>query len=128
MPTLILTHNNQTIFSSNLQGLRSLYQLTQKYTDKLQNAQLYDKVVGLAAAKLIVYSQAISEVTTEVCSQPALDFLKIHNIGIKTKLVVQNILTLDKKAICPMELKAMEIVSPADFYKATKHHFLDSKT
>jgi len=50
------------------------------YLEKFQGKSgliLHDKVIGLAAARLIVYSGVIAEIVTRVASLPAKKFLEI---------------------------------------------------
>lgn len=105
----VLIKDNQIIYSSDKSGLRPLLDCIKKYQSQFQNCTLYDKVVGLAAARLIVYSKMISLVITQVSSKSAQELLVKNNIKIKTQNIVENILTKDKSFICPMELKAQII-------------------
>jgi len=96
------------VFTSAEKGLRPLVEWLEIYRGKYQGCLLHDKVVGLAAAKLIVYSGLISEVVTGVTSAPAKYFLLDHGIPIDADLLVDNIMTRDGTAICPGEVIALE--------------------
>jgi hypothetical protein len=76
---------------------------------------LYDKVIGLAATKLIVYSKIISEIQTLLVSQPAKKFLEENKIPLTTKNTVANIFTKDRQSICPSEIIALNTDKPDAF-------------
>jgi hypothetical protein len=78
---------------------------------------LYDKVIGLAAAKLVVYSGIISEIQTLLISQPAKKFLEENGIKIEAEKTVANILTQDRRSICPGEIIALNTAEPNTFSK-----------
>lgn len=106
--SLALIKNNKIIYSSDKSGLRPLVECINKYKSKLKNCTLYDKVIGLAAAKLIVYSGMFSSVITKVISKLALDYLR-DKINLEYESLTENILNNEKTSICPMELKAKEL-------------------
>lgn len=101
---LKLFKDKEVIFESDKSGLRPLVEciLANKETD----CKIYDKVIGLAAAKLIVYSEMITEIQTDLISQPAKEYLE-GKIKFTAKQTVKNILTKDKDDICPMEKEAL---------------------
>ncbi len=96
------------VFTSSKPGLKPLVEWLEIYRGKYQGCLLHDKVVGLAAAKLIVYSGLISEVVTGVSSAPARAFLLDHGVPVHAALLVNNIMTRDGTAICPGEVIALE--------------------
>lgn len=97
--SLILLSNNKKIFTSTESGLKPLVQCVDANYKKFENCILCDKIIGLAAARIIVYSQIIDSVITQVASVPAQKFLSENNIKIKAEQSVDKIL-------CPMEKKA----------------------
>jgi hypothetical protein len=90
-----------------IQGLR-LFGIVWKNTGKLKiNFILFDKVIGLAAARLVVYSGIIAAIHTRLISQPAKQLLKENSIKIEADEIVANILRKDKSAVCPGEIIAL---------------------
>jgi hypothetical protein len=83
---------------------------------KATDCELYDKVVGLAAARIIVYSDMITQVTTPLCSQAAKELLESNSIQVKADKIVTNILNKDRSATCPMELKAQNTTNNKEFF------------
>jgi hypothetical protein len=112
--TLALLESDKVIYSTEGIGLRPLWDALQKYRDK-KGLILHDKVMGLAAARLIVYSGVIAEVFTMVVSIPAQQFLEDHGIRLTAFDVAANILTKDKSAICPGEVIALNTREPDAF-------------
>ena len=116
--SLALFEEKRLIFSSTDAGLRPLFESLDRYAGKT-GLILYDKVIGLAAAKLIVYTAIIAEVIAGVASVPAKKFLD-NNIVISARHVVPNIMTRDRSAVCPGEVIALNTEDPADFIRQIK--------
>ena len=112
--SLALLEKNELIYSSRGKGLSPLFDCLQKYKGK-SRLILHDKVIGLAAAKLIVYSGIIAEVVTTIASAPAKKYLENNSIVIHAHDVAVNIMTKDRKAVCPGEIIAIHTESPDDF-------------
>lgn len=76
---------------------------------------LHDKVVGLAAARLIVHSGMIAQILTMVVSRPAKMFLENAGIVLCALDITDNILTKDQSAVCPGEVIALGTSDPEAF-------------
>ncbi len=113
--SLALLEGDKIIFSSERRGLQPLIDCLKNYSQKKEKLVLHDKVIGLAAAKLIVYAAIISSVCTRLASQPAKKFLEDSSIKIFAEEVVKNILTRDGSSICPGEIIAMNTQEPDAF-------------
>ena len=114
--SLALIKDDEILFSSESSGLRPLIECVKEFKDKAKDCVLHDKVIGLAAARLIVYSEMINEVFTDIASKPAVELLEKKNIKLNAESIVDNILTKDKNDICPMEKKATEIENNKLFF------------
>jgi len=114
--SLALVDENKIIFFSEGHGLKPLWDCLENYRQTKDSFILYDKVIGLAAAKLVCYSGIISEIQTLLVSQPAKKFLEDSSISIKAKNTVDNILTKDRQSICPGEIIALRSETPEDFH------------
>jgi hypothetical protein len=117
--SLALFEGNRLIYSSQDKGLRPLWDFLEQHKEKY-GLILHDKIIGLAAAKLIVYSKIISEVITMTASVPAKKFLEDNGVIITACEVVTNIMTKDKSAICPGEVIALNTKAPDDFCRKIK--------
>lgn len=116
--TLALLHRGRVVYSSNAQGLKPLRECIAECSGRFRECTLFDKVIGLAAAKLILYSGMVNTIITTVASQPAVDFLEESHIALYTDMVTDNILTKDGKAVCPGERIALETEDREHFLAA----------
>ncbi len=113
--SLALIENDKVVFSSRESGLKPLWECLKRFHDSKRNFILFDKVIGLAAAKLIVHARIISRIETPLASEPAKTFLEKNAILIKAARIVPNILTKDRKTICPGEIIALNTSYTDDF-------------
>jgi hypothetical protein len=99
------------IYSSKGQGIRPIVEciMKMKKVPNMKGCTLHDKVVGLAAARLIVYSKMFSEVYAGIISKEAAEMLEREYIDIEADKGVEKILSRDKKGNCPMEDLARRI-------------------
>ena len=112
--SLALFKDEKRIHASDGGGLRPLWDALEKHKDK-SGLLLHDKVMGLAAARLIVCSGIIAEIFTMVASRPAKEFLEESSIRLTAFDVTANILTKDKSTICPAEVIALGTSDPNAF-------------
>ena len=113
--SLALIKDNKIIFSSTKSRLVPLLECIQRFKIKVNNCILHDRRIGLAAARLIVFSNMISKVFTLTCSFQAKELLEKNNIQLIADEFVVNILK-ENGEICPMELRAKELNDNKEFY------------
>lgn len=89
----------------NEHGVKTLLSLQ---SGSLAGASVADKVVGKAAAMLLVRGGAI-EVYAEVISEPALEVFKRHGVPCVFGELVPNIINRNKTGICPMEQAVLDV-------------------
>ena len=121
--TLVLKDGNKVIFSSKKRGLRPLLECLVEWSGRVDNASLTDKVVGRAAARLIVRSKIIGTVTAGLISRGALKYLSDHSIPVKWREKTDVILRGDGHGICPMEELSNRFPDDIDFYLAVIDFF-----
>lgn len=117
---LILYHHRKAVYSSRDSGLQPLVMCISECKGKYTHCRLYDKVMGLAAARLIVYSGMIDKVTTPLASTSAVALLKENNIKIAAGKVVDCIMNKDRTGRCPMEIKAEPMTNEAFFQEMSQ--------
>lgn len=117
--SLALFEGNNLIYCSEDKGLRPLFDCLEKNKGK-SGLILHDKVIGLAAAKLVIYSGIIAEVVTGVASIPAKKFLEDNGIIVKAFDVAANIMTMDRSTVCPGEVIALNTEARKDFIQKIK--------
>lgn len=104
-------------------GLRPLIQLLDTAPQKLSGAQVGDKVVGKAAASVMVVA-GVKGVYTPLISEPALAMLAAHNIPASYDHLVPSILNRDKSALCPMEQATQSAATPQQALAAIRQAIL----
>ncbi len=114
--SLIVKKDSKIIFQSSGEMLHDLLRCIKTHKKEIKNALVVDKVVGLAAARLLVFAR-VKEVYAFIASEPAIKYLQKRNIAIHAKRIVKNILNRDKTGICPMERRALNCRSDSEFYK-----------
>ncbi len=114
--SLAIIKDNKIVHSSQQSGLRPLAEAVNTFKGKLDNCALHDKVIGLAAARVIVFSGMISSVQTGLVSEQAKTLLEQNSIALEAADIVKNIMNKDKSDICPMEKKAQEITDNKEFF------------
>jgi hypothetical protein len=110
--SLALYKDSKLIFSSKGTGIRPLVDCIMKLKKESPNIKdciLHDKVIGLAAARLIVYSKMISEVHAGTISKDAAVMLEKEYIEVEAEKGVENILSRDRSGPCPMEELARKV-------------------
>lgn len=121
--SLVLRDRDTLVFSSRKHGLRPLLECVAAYAGRLHNASLTDKVVGRAAARLIVTSGMIGRVTAGVISKGALQCLADHPIEVEWGKTVVTILRADGKGICLMEELSNRFPDDGEFIPALFAYF-----
>ena len=112
--TLIVLKNNKVIFKSNNSGLKDLLFASEKGI--LEDAIIYDKLIGLAAAKIAVFSKA-KELHTPLASELAAVFCQSREVPLAAEKIVEKIYDSQNKNGCYFEKMAKTINNLPDFLK-----------
>lgn len=83
-------------------GVSPLLNLYDRDKALMKNAVIVDKVIGRAAAFVIIKGGA-SEVFGKITSEDAVVLLKKHNIPVTYDLLVPRILNQKRNGLCPLE-------------------------
>lgn len=112
--SLLVYQNNKRIFSSQASALKPLLFFLKK---KLSNNNLiiYDKIIGRAAALLLVLVKP-QKIYTPILSYSAEKVLQQHKIAVEFKKQVQFISDYSKEKMCSWEKLAKD-KTPQQFYK-----------
>lgn len=94
-------------------GVADLYELLQQEPAFLQGAAIADKVIGKAAAALMI-SGGVKEIYAGIISKPALNLLHKAGIEIRYKHLVDHIKNRDQSGWCPLETICYGIESAAE--------------
>lgn len=112
---------DRVVYKSKASGLKPLIHCIKKYKKQLGQAVIFDKVVGRAAAILII-SAGINQIITPTISSSAIKIIKRYKIKVTYGRKVIKILNSNKTAPCPMEIWSKK--NPEDFIRV----LLDQKT
>ena len=116
--TCVAVKNGSTCFSTE-RGVRPLLEWLEQPEAPLREAAVADKVIGKAAALLMVYA-GVREVYAAVSSEPAACVFRSHGIPYKAGGLVPRIVNRRKDGLCPMESRVMDIDSPEEAYHCLK--------
>ena len=114
-------HNN--IISSKENGIRPIMRLVLNDAKALEEAFIADKVIGAAAATIIIESD-VKECYGQIMSESAINLLKSSNVKYSFASTVPVILNRDKTGLCPMEKMTKDLDS-ATAYSVLKEFFKD---
>jgi len=117
--SLMIYKHSELIFESELGGLLPHLEAIEEYGPELEGTLMVDKVVGRAAAFLIVYSHA-GEVITKVLSTPGKRVFEKHGLKYGYHLEVPNIKMKNGEIYCPFERMVQGIEDPGEAYRAIR--------
>lgn len=112
--TLIVRKDSQVIFRSNDSGIKGLVLASKK--GLLKGTVIYDKTVGLAAAKIAVFSKA-KKLYALLASKLALAFCQEKKVPLRTEKIVEKIYDFKKENECHLEKMAQKIDNVSDLIK-----------
>ncbi len=121
----IVIVNGET-YTSTKRGIAPLMDIFDNNPSFLNGASIADKVIGKAAAMLMIYG-GVKEVYSDVVSTHALDVFKKYGMEIEYNECVPHIINRTKDGMCPMEKTVIEIYEPHDAYQALKTKLIEMK-
>ena len=115
--SLLIYSGDEVIFSSASMGMKPLLEAIEALgVESLRGTIVVDKVVGRAAALLIVYMD-VAEVHAGVVSKTAAEVLLSHGLKYYFGREVESIKSQDGVIACPFERLVQEISDPEEAYK-----------
>ena len=118
--SLVIVNNGKVVFETKKQGVNGFLQAIETLNQDLIEASVADKIVGVAAALLFVYS-GLSSVFAFTISKGGLKVLEDNNIVCQFEKKVSNILNRSKTDVCPFEKLAMDSKSSDEAYLKLKY-------
>ena len=82
----------------------------------LKDAVAVDKVIGKAAALLMVYGK-VKQVHTNIIAKDAIPIFEKYKVEYSYNEIVDHIQNVKKDGLCPMEQKVLKVNSPKKAYK-----------
>ena len=113
---LVIVKNGMLLYETRMPGIRGLLNAIEKIGKELKGSAAADKIVGEAAAQLLVYS-IVDTVFAVTLSQCGRDILEKNNINYSYESLVPHILNLGKTDLCPFEKIVAEASSPTEAYE-----------
>ena len=113
----LLVYKDKKISYQDEHGIKPL--LIQIKKKGLKDAIVVDKLVGKAAALLMVYG-GVKQVHTNIIAKDAMIVFEKYNIKYSANEIVEYIQNRTKDGLCPMEEKVKNIDKPKKAYKIFK--------
>ncbi|MDE6401116.1 MAG: DUF1893 domain-containing protein [Clostridiales bacterium] len=98
-------------------GIKALLSVLSDTPDLLNGATVADKIVGKAAALLMVKG-GVKEVYAEVMGEGAIEVFRKYRVPIAYGTIVANIINRSGTGLCPMEITVQNINEPDDAFRA----------
>ena len=111
--------SNGEVFTSHERGVKPLLHLLSEKKGFLKGASVADKVIGKAAALLMVLGE-IKEVHTLVISEPAIKVFEKYNIPCFYDKKVERIVNRTGDGLCPMETLCLDVDEPQEAFTKIK--------
>jgi riboflavin transporter FmnP len=109
--TCILVKNDKVILSLSGNGISPLIEIKNLHSDLAKDAYVFDKIIGKAAAMVIVLL-GCKKVYAETMSDSAADFLTAHGIKFDFNSKIGTIRNRAGTGICPLENAVLNISDP----------------
>jgi len=115
--SLMVYNGDSIIFQSSSKGIRPHLEAITALGTHLKGALIVDKIVGRAAALLILYSGA-AEVHADVISRGGRELLEHAGVTLTYVEETEHIKTVDGRIYCPFEAMVQGIDDPTRAYHA----------
>ncbi len=109
----LVVYNQDSLSTYRQHGVQDLLALVEDEPQRLQGAVVADKMVGKAAAALMVVG-GVKQVYTNLISTPAREMLEKAGIQVEATEEVEMILNRDKTGQCPMDKSLNDTDDPAE--------------
>lgn len=107
-------------------GVADLYELLNREPDFLQGSSVADKVIGKAAAALMILG-GVKEIYADVISEPALALLREAAVKVSFGQAVDHIINRTQTDWCPLETICYQIKSAPEILPLIRE-FIERKT
>lgn len=100
--------NKDEVHISHSRGVAPILNIIDENPQFLNGASIADKVIGKAAAMLLV-RYGVAEIHAVLISKKALDYLKDKSVTVTYETAVVHIINRDKTDMCPMEKCVLDL-------------------
>jgi hypothetical protein len=119
--SLVIAKNGRVLFETEAHGINGLLKAIKQLQDNMAGSSVADRIVGRAAALLLVYSGVVA-VFAVTASDGGIEVLRDHNIFHEFEKRVPRILDSQKVDICPFERLVAKFSDPKEAYEELKAH------
>ena len=106
--SLVIHRNTTSVYDT--RGIATLLQIIDKDSNELLGASVVDKVVGKAAAALMIVG-SVNELHAMLISQGALSLLATSDISVSYDTLTDHIINHNHTGWCPMELACRDCIT-----------------
>lgn len=121
--TLVVSNGDAYTFTQ--RGVKDLYAILENTPLLLKGASVADKVIGKAAAALMVLG-GVREIYADVISSNALSILDTSDLKVSYSLAVPHIVNRAGDGWCPLETLCKECLTAEECYKKVSS-FIDNQ-
>jgi Domain of unknown function (DUF1893) len=115
--SLMIYKQGELIFESDLKGIRPHLKAIDELGEKLEDSLMVDKILGRAAAFLVVYSRA-AEAMAMIVSTPGKMVMEKYSLKFSYREEVPHIKLENGVIYCPFERMVQDIDDPDEAYRA----------
>ena len=115
--TIVIYKSDASVVVSDDRGVAPLMKLLNEDKEQLCDSLVADKVIGKAAALLMVYA-GVKEVFTPTISEPAVEVFENNDIKLTYDKIVDRIINRKGDGLCPMETLCLDINDPEEAFDA----------
>lgn len=120
----VVIQNYSIVAAERGRGISPLLKLYDGQGELMKNSIVVDKVIGRAAAFIVIKSGA-AEVYGKIMSEDALELLKEHQIKASYSLLVPRILNNQKNGLCPLEDSVKGLTDPDSAIESMRKRIIE---
>jgi putative heme degradation protein len=119
--SLVIAKNSRVLFETESHGISGLLKAIKQLQDNMAGSSVADRIVGQAAALLLVYSGVIA-VFAVTASDGGIEVLKNNHVFHEFGRRVPRILDSKRVDVCPFERLVAKFSDPKQAYEELKAH------
>lgn len=119
--SLVITKNGRVLFETESHGISGLLKAIKQLQDNMAGSSVADRIVGRAAALLLVYSGVVA-VFAVTASEGGIEVLKNNHVFQEFGRRVPRILDSKRVDVCPFERLVAGFSDPKEAYEELKAH------
>ncbi len=122
--SLVVESSDSRVTTHSQKGVRDLIALLDHEPERLRGARVADKVIGKAAAALIIRG-GVSQLYADVLSRQALPLLQASTVAFDYGTLVDAIVIAEGDDRCPLEQIVAPAATPAEAESLLRLHFAE---